>query len=553
MSAIIFDKRWTFYIVWLLLLLLQAYNTELIADEAYYWMYSRRLAWGYFDHPPMIALLIRLGTTLLPGEIGVRLLPVLLSVGTAATLQRLIRPSRPVLFFSVYAAVALLHFMGFMALPDAPLLFFTALFLLLYKKWIDRPVLRDSLLLGVLVAAMCLSKYHGVIIMMLVILSQLRLLRSPHFWLMIVVAALVSMPHLIWLVQHDFPSIRYHLIDRNVTDWHIGKTFEYLGTAPFALGPFAGVLFFISVYKSKAKNRFEKTLQYLFWGGYIFFFIMSFRDGVEAHWILFTVLPGLYFGYKFLEEKKSWSHRWLSWSIASLVLILVVRILILKSLPYDFSTALAPVLGDFHRSEMMAQISERVGGRDVVFINSYQDASLYNFYGETEGITIRTQRKRANQYTLWNDVAKFRGRDVMSLPNYPGYTFDSLTTMGKLIYVYHTPSFRAFPDVEVVTEVLEERKDSVIVRVHFEAAPGTQLDVGQDPNFRTQLSAQIYKVNEIAGYHYLHDMTNSDFGDTLLVAVPVPRWSGDYQLYLALESGFLPPMANGPPIDLHVE
>ena len=43
---------------------------DLYADEAYYWMWSRRLAIGYFDHPPMVAWLIRAGTALLPGESG---------------------------------------------------------------------------------------------------------------------------------------------------------------------------------------------------------------------------------------------------------------------------------------------------------------------------------------------------------------------------------------------------------------------------------------------------------------------------------------------------
>lgn len=34
----------------------------LFPDEAYYWEWSRNLAAGYFDHPPVIALLVRMGT-----------------------------------------------------------------------------------------------------------------------------------------------------------------------------------------------------------------------------------------------------------------------------------------------------------------------------------------------------------------------------------------------------------------------------------------------------------------------------------------------------------
>src|SRR5205085_12284358 len=50
----------------------------LFPDEAYYWEWSRRLAPGYFDHPPGIPLLIRGGTASLGNvPLGVRVLPVL--------------------------------------------------------------------------------------------------------------------------------------------------------------------------------------------------------------------------------------------------------------------------------------------------------------------------------------------------------------------------------------------------------------------------------------------------------------------------------------------
>jgi predicted membrane-bound mannosyltransferase len=62
-------------------------------DEAYYWEWSRRLAAGYFDHPPAIALLIRLGGVLLEPigasetPIGVRLGPAI--AGLVAALSQL--------------------------------------------------------------------------------------------------------------------------------------------------------------------------------------------------------------------------------------------------------------------------------------------------------------------------------------------------------------------------------------------------------------------------------------------------------------------------------
>ena len=63
---------------WALVNLVQAGLTELDPDEAYYWIYSLELGWGYFDHPPMVALMIRACTLILSGEIGVRFWLVLL-------------------------------------------------------------------------------------------------------------------------------------------------------------------------------------------------------------------------------------------------------------------------------------------------------------------------------------------------------------------------------------------------------------------------------------------------------------------------------------------
>ena len=61
--------------------LVAAAFTPITFDEAYYWMWSKHLAGGYYDHPPMVAVVIRLGT-LIAGdtELGVRLVSILLAL-----------------------------------------------------------------------------------------------------------------------------------------------------------------------------------------------------------------------------------------------------------------------------------------------------------------------------------------------------------------------------------------------------------------------------------------------------------------------------------------
>src|SRR5436309_3871613 len=61
--------------------LIAAAFTPITFDEAYYWMWSKSLAGGYYDHPPMVAILIRLGTMIAGDtELGVRLVSILLAL-----------------------------------------------------------------------------------------------------------------------------------------------------------------------------------------------------------------------------------------------------------------------------------------------------------------------------------------------------------------------------------------------------------------------------------------------------------------------------------------
>src|SRR5258705_11084699 len=55
--------------------------TPLTFDEAYYWVWSKHLAGGYYDHPPGVAVVIRLGTIIAGDtELGVRLVAILLAL-----------------------------------------------------------------------------------------------------------------------------------------------------------------------------------------------------------------------------------------------------------------------------------------------------------------------------------------------------------------------------------------------------------------------------------------------------------------------------------------
>ena len=95
------NHRILFYCSWIVLGFIQSRFTELLDDEAYYWVYSKFLDWGYFDHPPMVALLIKMGYSIFHNELGVRLFFLLLNVLSLFLIERLIEKKGSFIFYVI--------------------------------------------------------------------------------------------------------------------------------------------------------------------------------------------------------------------------------------------------------------------------------------------------------------------------------------------------------------------------------------------------------------------------------------------------------------------
>jgi 4-amino-4-deoxy-L-arabinose transferase-like glycosyltransferase len=119
---------------------LQACLIGMDGDEAYYWVYSRHLQWGYFDHPPMVALSIKLGELFGHGWLYTRIGAILFSAATIyfgfKALPERVQNVKP--YILVFASVLIFHIYSFVTTPDSPLLFFTALFFYAYKRYLEK-------------------------------------------------------------------------------------------------------------------------------------------------------------------------------------------------------------------------------------------------------------------------------------------------------------------------------------------------------------------------------------------------------------------------------
>ena len=275
--------------VWWIANLVQAGFTELANDEAYYHMFAERLAWGYFDHPPVTALLVWAGERLFGGELGVRFFFTVLQPLYLWILWRLIRPADAGrrdagLFVVLSAATLMLQLYGFIAVPDGPLMFTTALFLLTFR-WFSGGCRRAWLWMGVAMALMAYSKYHGALVVLFALAANPRQLLRPALYLSGAVALLLLVPHLVWQYEHDWASFAYHLSGRNSV-FKPGYVVEFLANMLVVFNPFFVPLYVQAWRKVKPQTPVGRVLKLLPVAFIAFFVLSSLRGYVQPQWVI---------------------------------------------------------------------------------------------------------------------------------------------------------------------------------------------------------------------------------------------------------------------------
>lgn len=387
-----------FYAGWCLINIIQATGTELIDDEAYYWLYSRFLDWGYFDHPPMVAALIKAGYAIFHNGLGVRILMVLLNTATIFIIQQLTYKKDDRLFYAIATSVAVAQIGGMLAAPDIPLLFFTALFFWQYQRFVQKMNFINALFLGICMACMLYSKYHGVLIIGFTLLSNIKLFTRPYAYLSGAICLLLFAPHLYWQYTHDFPSLQYHLFERNASYYRFSFTTEYiLGQIVFA-GPVMGWFLLWTAFRYRPATIAERAMVYSLVGVYAVFLISTYKGRVEANWTVAAFIPLMALSHRYLIQHYQ-LQKWLYRSLpVTLLLILIARLYLMSWFPS---------VSWIHRNEWhgnkvwTGNLHQKAGSLPVVFVDTYQQASKYWFYTGTPAFSLNSAYYRRNNFNMW--------------------------------------------------------------------------------------------------------------------------------------------------------
>lgn len=397
-----------FILVWIVINIFQACFTGLDGDEAYYWTYSQHLQWGYFDHPPVVALTIKLGELFGHGYFFTRIITVLLTAGTIyfgfqALPDRL---QKTELYILLFASVVLFHVYSFVVTPDSSVLFFTALFFYAYKRYLKQDKISTVLFLTFSIVGLLYSKYQGVLPLFFTFLSNPKLVFKRSAWMVIGLAAFAFLPHILWQYHHDWPTFRYHLFERNKERYKIDQTTNYVLAQSLIWGPFTTlVAIFFFIKKRKKQDRYVKAHVFTFFGVLIFFLVNSFKKNIEPHWTLVAGISFLVLALDLLE-RSSQKFRKIFWVLctANVVLIALARVLIV--IPNSPAKNI-----DRFRVQLFAEawadsVYKYAKGTPVIFIDDYSHAALYKYYHPRQlSICFSSVYYRKSNFDFQNEEA----------------------------------------------------------------------------------------------------------------------------------------------------
>lgn len=542
-----------FYSGWLVLALAQSAATELIADEAYYWVYSRFPSWGYFDHPPMIAVLIKAGYAIFQNEFGVRLICALLSTFTVLITESLTEKKNPFLFYTIALSIGVLQITGFLAVPDTPLLFFTALYFYAYRSFVKKINWQNALLLGIAIALLFYTKYHGLLIVVFSFLSNVKLFTRWQTWLAGFFALLLYVPHLSWQWEHDWISFRYHLFESNVSAYRFSYTTDYLLGQLLLAGPLACFILLPAALIYKTKNATEKALKFTLIGIYLIFLISSFRGKVEANWTMPVLIPLIVLSHQHIIDKISWVKPLQIISIVSLLLIIAGRLYLVVDIGPDNS-----VKKRFHNNKAWAKaIMDKTGDTPVVFYNSYQRASLFWFYSGKLSHSHNSYNERRNNYNFWPTESILLGEKVFlaDIYNISGFS-DSVNTKKGSVGLTSDSLYAALGGIELLPvekKIKPGETKAYAIKCQIKIPDHYLNFLRAYPELRSELFAGIFKgketIKEISMNMTAHQIAaTADKPDLSIHLATLPR--GKYILRFGIKVKDYPITHNSEKIEL---
>lgn len=408
-----------------------------LSDELYYLDCADHLAWGYVDHPPLsIATLLIARAALGDSLFAIHFVPMLLGAITillAGLFARELGGRRVAQGLAGLATAMCPTYLGISGMysMNAFECTFWALAGLILARIINTENRKLWLYLGVLLGLGLLNKlsmsWLGLGLGVgLVLTPQRRWLATAWPWAAAAISFLLFIPHLVWQLQHDWPTLQFmrNLRAEMMADSPLSFVVDQLLIMNPILAPFwvAGLVYYFGSVEGR-----KHQIQAWIWIS-VFLLLIS-AGGVRANYLGPAYAPLFAAGgvaFERLATRTRW--RWLPLAAATVFVIsgLALAPLAMPLLPPTQYLAYERALGvsapdeetmdygampphyapRFGWAEVVAAIEEAYAtlppqdrAHTVVLASSYADAGAVNFLGPKRGLPRAISGH--NSYWLW--------------------------------------------------------------------------------------------------------------------------------------------------------
>ena len=251
-------------------LLSAIYNAfiPLHGDEAYYWMWSHHLQWGYYDHPPMIAFLISLTNHISQSEWAIRLVNVFSFTIAAFYLfkftSELIDEKTALNAVMIFLSVIIVNAGYIITTTDAPTILFWTLSLYYSYRAIFFGSYKEYILAGIMLGLLMLSKYTSVLliasILLFIFLRRRDILTNIKFYIALIIAFIIVFPMVWWNYKHDWISFLFQIHHGSSGAFKINfeSFFTFIAGQFGIFSPIFAWILFYYLYKEKLFYKNDK-------------------------------------------------------------------------------------------------------------------------------------------------------------------------------------------------------------------------------------------------------------------------------------------------------
>jgi hypothetical protein len=409
----------------------------MMPQDAYYDLYAQHLALSYFDHPPMIAYLLRIFTTAFGKNVfAIKLADTITTLLTIFAFYHLAKK-----FLSghkvIYAVVLLLStlmisILSIVSTPDVPLMLFWTITLIFLHKAIWENKRMYWVWSGIMTGLSFDSKYtavfliFGLLCFLIISKPYRKLVFSRWTFLYFLFFVITISPVIFWNIQNGFASFKFQSEGRVHEGLKIDPV-NFLGVIghqsailiPFLLFSF---LYFIFRFSRKYGLRFAKIpgdqlfLLCFFIPLFLGFLILSFVYWIKVNWMFPAYITGICWICRF------WNMKWLK---NQLVLSVIIHVFLLAEIIFY----LVPIKSDdtwFGWKDFSVKVEnerKKYPNAFIFSLDDYKTAAMLNFYLDESVYANNIVGRRALQFDfIGTDTKTLYGKDALYIDSNPNFT-----------------------------------------------------------------------------------------------------------------------------------